>query len=145
MINFTDNIPIQSRLWIRWGKVAKTGEGLVELKNITFYGPVLDDCEPIEEKGHLFLDLTKHFLMIIPRPYIIKFEWEDKIFQSTKEVKFKTVRLHDGSMGILNKIKSKDKLLLDCSGHRTEEEAKGNFKVTYDAILFNQYDEPYSF
>lgn len=133
-----------TKLWVEWGKIVNIGNGIVDLEKIKFSGPVLLDCMKFENQGHIFLDLTKHFVVVIPRPYIIKMEWDGVISQDTKQVKIKSMKLYDGDLGFLNKLKLKDKLLIDCSGHHSDDEAAGKYRLTFESLLYNQYGFPYN-
>ena len=134
-----------SSLWLKWKKIINTGSGLVELSDIELTGPVLSDCLKLEINGYLLLDLTLHFIIIIPEPYIVKLEWEGLVSQTENEVKIKKIILHDGKLGLLNKLKKKDKILIDCAGHHTDDENRGKYRTTYTSILFNEFGEPYDF
>lgn len=138
-------VPLHTRLWIEWKKVSKSGSGIVELKDIVFYGPIFSDCEKLDDKGFIYLDLTKHFLVLLPKPYFIKFEWEGVEVQDSNGAKLKKAYFLDDDLGLLNKITHKDKLLLDCSGHHSNDVKNGIYKPAFDAILYNEYNEPYKF
>lgn len=139
------SIPENTRLWVEWQKIAKKGSGIVELHKIRMHGPIFNDCEKMEENGFIFIDLTKHFLIILPKPYFVKMEWEGLYHQDSSGANVKKIFLKDDDLGLLNKISNKDKLLLDCSGHHTRDVEVGYYKPAFDAILFNQYNEPYKF
>jgi hypothetical protein len=143
--NLVSSIPYSARLWLSWNKIHHAGSGKVELKELKLTGPVLQDCLALEVSGNILLDLTKHFLVLIPKPYIIKFEWNNITFQDLKEVKIDTGFLLDGDLGLLNNLKNDDKILIDCSGHHTNDEAKGRYKISFSAILCNKTEEPYNF
>lgn len=143
--NLLHSISYSSRLWVSWDKIHNSGSGTVELKNLKFTGPVLQDCMKLEETGSLLLDLTKHFLVLIPKPYIIKFNWTGLISQSTTEVKIQNGILQDEALGLLNNIKNTDKLLIDCSGHHTNDIKNGRHKLSFTSILCNKLEEPYNF
>jgi hypothetical protein len=140
-----DKVPTQSRLWLKWDKAVHLGNGEVRLDNPVFYGPVLADCEPIEEAGEIKLDLTSHYLILILDPYMITLRWEGKVSQTTLEVKFKTMFLKDGAFGKLSLLQDDDQILMDCTGQTTEARAQNQFKMAYDAIVFNSLKQPYDF
>lgn len=134
-----------NQLWIKWQSVEKVGNGLVKLKNAKFFGPVMVDCVKIEESGSIFIDLTKHFIVMIPTPYIVKLTWNKLLSQDSQEAVFDEILVEDKSLGHLNKLKDTDLILMDCSGHTTEEEAKGNYKTTYQAMVYKETMESYNF
>lgn len=134
-----------NQMWVRWSKVSHKGDGTVILKDPEFFGPVLSDCEPLDKKGHIFLDLTSHLLILIPKPYTVKLAWDKLISQDSSIIKFNKITLEDTELGHLSKLKDKDYILIDCAGHTVEEEKKGNYKMTYRAILHNSDMTPYDF
>lgn len=134
-----------NQLWLKWSKVSHKGNGIVVLKNPEFFGPVLADCAAMDPQGHILLDLTCHFLVIIPKPYIIKLSWDKVLSQDTTSIKFDKITLEDTELGHLSKLTDKDFILLDCKGHTVEEESKGNYKMSYSAILYNSSMVPYDF
>lgn len=139
-------VPKNNQLWLKWESIERLGNGILKLKNAEFYGPVLLDCEPIEKAGFINIDLTKHFLVIIPSPYIVKLTWTDVISQDTSSIKFSEMIIEDKTLGQLdNKLTNRDSLLLDATGHTTEEESKGRYKASFEGMLYNDNQEPYDF
>jgi hypothetical protein len=141
--DLTKNIKLFNRLWLKWDKINHLGDGTIELTNPTFYGPVLSDCLPMEETGGINLDLTSHFLVIIPKPYIVRLTWEDKISQDNNSAKFKKAILLDQSLGNLKLLKKDNKVLIDCEDHTTEARARGKLKPSFNAIVFDSNDQIY--
>jgi hypothetical protein len=137
------SVAYKDKLWLKWEKIIHEGNGKITLKNPEFYGPVLDDCESLEEQGYILLDLTKHFILHIPTPYEVKLSWNKKLSQDKKSVKFDKITLQDGELGRLKLLKNKDKILINCKDHTTEQMDKGNFKLRFQAIAYNEHDEPY--
>jgi len=138
-------VPTKNQMWLRWKKVVNDGSGKITLKDAEFFGPVLEDCEKMEQSGFIRLDLTKHFILIIPKPYIIELKWSKIVSQDTEKIVFEEIVLEDGDIGLLNKLKTRDLLLLDCTGHTTEEEARGKYRAAYNAMLYNESLTPYDF
>jgi hypothetical protein len=138
-------IPQPNQLWLSWKEAHLEGDGRVLLKKAFFHGPVLKDYLALEEAGHIYLDFTKHFIVLIPRPYVVKVEWKGILNQGPGGVYFKKVIIEDTTLGHLNKVKNSDSILLDCSGHTVENESAGNHIAAYAAMLYNELSEPYSF
>lgn len=138
-------VPNTSQLWLKWDRAICKGEGTVELKNAEFFGPVLNDCLKLENSGFLNLDLTKHFILIIPAPYIVRFSWDGVISQDQTSIKLAAARFEDLSLGHLNKLKKSDLILLDCSGHTTEDESRGHYKAVFEAMVYDETKNPYDF
>jgi len=139
-------VPKSNQLWLKWDKVEKQGNGLVNLINPVFYGDVLSDCDPIEKSGFINIDLTKHFIIQIPGPYIIKLSWDNLTSQDGSKATFDKMTIEDSLLGQLdNKLSDRDLLLLDATGHRTEEEAKGRYKHSFQGMLYNDAMEAYDF
>jgi hypothetical protein len=134
-----------NQLWIKWDSIELTGDGLVRLKNAKFFGPVMSDCAKIQESGSIYIDLTKHFIVLIPTPYIVKLTWIGVKSQDSKEAIFGELIVEDKSLGHLNKLKNTDLILLDCSGHTVEEESRGNYKSTYQAMVYKESMDSYDF
>ena len=144
-IDLSKKVSSFNQLWLRWERVVHHGNGIITLVNPIFFGPVLDDCDPMEPSGHIQLDLTNHYLLIIPRPYYVKLEWEGFISQDKKEIKFKKITLHDSDLGKLSLLKDGNKILLDCTDQTSEARQEGRFKVAFDAMVFNSLGQPYDF
>ena len=135
----------KNKLWVKWSEIGKIGNGKVDLKNVQFYGPVTQDYLPLEEKGEIKLDFTNHFLFIVPSYYIVEMSWEAVKSQEQGSIKFDKVTLHDENVGLLNKIKDNDLLLIDCGGHTEEERQSGNYRMVYDCMLYKEGKDPYDF
>lgn len=139
-------VPAKNQLWLKWDSAIKEGDGTVKLKNAEFYGPVLSDCAPIEPAGHINIDLTKHLVLLIPSPYIVKLSWSSLLSQDSISAKFSEMLLEDKTLGHLsNKLTDRDCILLDATGHTTEEEAKGKYKTSFDGMIYNENKDPYDF
>ena len=135
----------KNKLWARWKRVSRTGDGRVSLHDMEFYGPVTQDYFPLEEKGNLRLDFTNHFLFRIEEYYIVQLSWEGIVSQEQGLVKFKKVTLDDQSVGLLDKIKDNDLLLIDCSGHTDKDRSSGNYRLVYHSMLYDETGAPYDF
>lgn len=138
-------VPETNQLWIKWKSINKIGNGRVDLQDAEFYGPVTQDYLPLEDTGTLRLDLTHHFLFRIDEYYIVEISWESVKTQEQGSIKFDKITINDENVGLLDKIKEKDLLLIDCSGHTEEERAAGNYKMVYEAMLYNETGAPYDF
>lgn len=139
-------VPKKNQLWLKWGSVSREGNGIIKLKDAEFFGPVLSDCEPIEHKGFINIDLTKHFVLLIPAPYIVKLSWDSLVCQDHTSAKFLEMVIEDKTLGHLdNKLSSKDFILLDATGHTTEDESKGKYKYSFEGMVYNSSMEPYNF
>lgn len=143
--NLKWKISKSNQLWVRWKDVDKPGNGIVKLKSAEFFGPVLSDCENIEESGFINIDLTRHLLLITPSPYIIKLSWNKLTYQDTSVAKLEEILLHDGNLGFLSKLKKNDLILLDCTDHTTENESRGFYKAAFEGMIYNEDLEPYTF
>lgn len=139
------NIPHQSQLWLSWKKVKKEASGEIRLISPQFTGPVLQDCEKLEESGLIRLDLTQHFLIIIPRPYIVELRWNKLLRQDKTVVLADTITLSDSDLGCLSILTDTDRILLDCTDHTTEKMAQGVLKYSFRAVVYKETGEPYEF
>lgn len=137
-------VPKNNQLWLKWSKINHIGNGIIDLKKPRLYGPVLSDCLPLEESGKILLDLTKHFIILIPEPYEVTLEWNKKLSQSTTEIKFDTMKLIDTKLGLLNILKNKDLILIDCTDHTTERISKGFYKFSFNSMIYQDGKEPYN-
>lgn len=142
--NILNSVINKNQLWISWEKLNHLGNGNIELNNITLSGPVLLDCSPMEKSGFLYFDLTEHFTVIIPEPYIIKFSWSDLLNQSTDKINIKRANIEDRNLGFLKLLTNKDKILLDCKDHHTDAEARGVYKASFRAMVYNSDGIPYN-
>ena len=133
-----------NQLWIKWDNLIHQGNGKISLNDVTFFGPVMSDCDPIEESGEIQLDLTKHYLLLIPKPYYVKMSWDSKISQNDREARFSKITLHDSELGHLKLLKDDDQLLLDCTDQTTEARQKGKLKVAFDTMVYDCSGQPYS-
>lgn len=136
-------VPKTNQLWLKWKSIVHKGNGTIELKFPEFYGPVLSDCIPIEESGYILLDLTKHFIVLIPEPYEIRLNWNKKLSQDNQKATFDKIILEDGKLGLLSLLKNNDEILIDCSNHTTEKWDKGQYKLNFPAMAYNEFKEPY--
>ena len=137
--------PKSSQLWVKWKKIVKDGSGVIKLKNAQFYGPVLNDCEPMDQVGFIRLDLTKHFLILIPKPYIVELKWDKVKSQDSSTVKFDELTLVDTELGHLSKLTDKDLILLNCTDHTSEKMSEGVYKFSFEAMLYKETMDPYEF
>jgi hypothetical protein len=138
-------IPQKNQLWLRWKSVTKEGDGTIKLIGAEFFGPVLQDCVAIEPAGSIRLDLTKHLIIITPQPYLINVKWDALVSQDSEKAVFKELVLEDSALGLLNRLTARDLILIDCTGHTTEQEAKGRFMAAFSAMIYKETMEPYDF
>jgi len=134
----------ESKLWLKWSKVEHLGDGTIKLYKPKLYGPVLSDCLPLEESGHIILDLTEHFILLIPEPYHIIVKWNKKISQTTAGVTFDYITIEDNKLGCLKLLKNKDKILIDCTDHTKEKMDQGVYKFAFNSMVYNEHDSPYN-
>lgn len=135
----------KNKLWLRWSNVSKVGDGRIELLSAEMFGPVTQDYLPLEQKAELKLDFTNHFLLLVPSFYIVELSWESIRSQEVGSIKFDKIILHDQNVGLMDKIKSDDLLLIDCTGHTEEDISAGNYKLVFDTMLYKEGKEPYDF
>lgn len=134
-----------SQAWIKWENLQKNLNNSITLYNVEMYGEVFSDCLQLDTSGFIYLDLTEHFIIQVSRPYIIKMTWNGVISQDKTKVLIKNVILEDQDFGFLHKLVNNDRILLDCSGHTTEAEEKGKYKLAYRAMVYNELLEPYDY
>lgn len=132
-----------NQLWLSWDNINHLGDGTISLINARFSGPVLSDCLEIPEKGNMFLDFTNHYLIIIPKPYIVEIKWDNKISQDNTEAIFKTMTVVDNELGNLKLLKNMDKILIDCTDHSTEAQSRGKFKTSFISMVYDSNNLPY--
>jgi hypothetical protein len=133
----------KNHLWLKWKSLSHEGNGRIILKKPYFYGPVLEDCEPLETSGKMKLDLTPHFLLILPKPYFVELSWDKLLNQNTSKAEFNQMELHDQGLGKLSLLKNSDKIFIDCTDQSTEAQERGVFKMAFEIVVFNEFDEPY--
>ena len=138
-------VPEANQLWVTWDKVAKIGNGKVELINAEFTGPVTHDYIELEQIGNLKLDFTNHFIIVIDGFYIVELSWDSVKSQEVGSIKFDKIILHDENVGLLDKIKDVDKLLVDCTDQTDTERGEGNYKMVYGAMLYDELNQSYDF
>jgi len=136
-------VPKPNQLWLKWKSVEHKGDGTIVLNSPKFYGPVLADCLPIDETGYIILDLTKHFIVLIPEPYEIVLKWDKKLGQTTASAWFNKMTIEDNRLGLLKLLKKSDEILIDCSDHTTEKWEKGKYKLTFPSMVYQDGSEPY--
>ena len=137
-------IPLCNQLWLKWEKIKKDNNNVITLINPYFTGEVLADCSPIEKAGFINLDLTKHYIILINQPYLVKISWKELLSQSKDKAIFKSMIIDD-PLGLLNKLSNSDTILLDCTGHTEEAEAKGSYLQYFSAMVYKETMEPYDF
>lgn len=138
-------VPKNNQLWLKWKSLITLPDGTIKLKGAEFYGAVLQDCEPLEVSGTINLDLTKHLIVLTPVPYIVEIKWNKLLSQDTQKATFDVITIKDSRLGMLNKLTNRDLILIDCTGHTTEEEAKGRYKSAFQAMIYKETLEPYAF
>jgi len=134
-----------NKLWVTWNKVDRVGNGKVELIDVEFTGPVTQDYVELEQAGSLRLDFTNHFIVRVEEFYIVELSWDAVKIQETGSIKFDKIILHDENVGLLDKIKDTDKLLIDCTDQTEEERQAGNYLMVYPSMLYDSLNEPYDF
>ncbi len=145
MVNLKNIVNKSSQLWLKWGKVTPLENNSVKLHDVVMYGEVLNDCSKIDKAGFIYLDFTMHYIVLLTKPYIVKLTWDSLLTQDTEAVNIESIIIEDQEFGFMNQLKNTDRILLDCSGHTTEEEERGHYLAAYRAMLYNEYLEPYEF
>lgn len=145
IIDLNKKILNKNKLWVKWKTVDRIGDGRIQLNNVEMYGPVTQDYIPLEPKGELRLDFTNHFILRLDNYYIVSLTWESVKSQEQGSIKFKKVTLEDKNVGLLDKIKNSDLLLIDCGDHTELKRNTGQFKMVYPSMLFNELQQPYDF
>lgn len=134
-----------AKMWIKWTAAEHQGNGLIKLKGCTFYGPVLSDLVKIEDNETMSLDFTHHFIVLVPKPYLVKFRWDRVVEQNPSKAMIEGAELLDQELGCLKIAKDSDRMLVDFTGHRLEDQQRGFIKPHFEAMLYNAQNMPYSF
>jgi len=138
-------VPETNKLWVSWKRVNRLGDGKVELIDVEFTGPVTQDYAQLEQTGSIRLDFTNHFIVRVDEFYIVELSWASVKTQELGSIKFDNVLLHDENVGLLDKIKDNDKLLIDCTNQTEEERQAGNYLMVYPSMLYDSLNAPYDF
>jgi hypothetical protein len=126
--------------------VKVSGDGIIDLLKPCFFGPVMDDCAPIDEIQTLPLDFTEQYMIVLAKPYIVDFTWTSKPQQEQGKAFFSKITIKDDTLGSLAKIiKKNDTLLIDCKGHHSDDWEKKKYRVNFRAALYKDGQEPYTF
>lgn len=141
--DYSKKVSTLNKLWLKWQSLSHEGDGLIRLKSPEFYGPVFDDCEPIEESGKIILDLTHHFLIHLPKPYQLELKWDRLLNQDKTGARFNEMTIQDHDLGKLSLLKNGDQIFIDCTDQTTDAQEDGLFKTAFPSMIFNSYDEPY--
>lgn len=145
-INSFKKIQEKHKLYLKWGAITNEGSGKIVLIRPTFVGPVLKDCEPIEESGELLLDFTDQCLVLLVKPYEVKISWKKKLYQDQDIIKFDEVMIEDTSFGHVTRLLTvRNSIVIDCSGHHTDDIQKGRYVRLFKSFLLKESGEPYSF
>lgn len=141
--DLTKKVSVTNHLWLKWKSIEHLGDGKIQLNKPYFYGPVLQDCEPMESKGMIRLDLTPHFMLILPKPYFVELSWDNLISQDSQKVTFDKMSIQDQDLGKLAILKNEDKIFLNCTDQTTEAQQRGVFKAAFEIMVFNSLGQPY--
>ena len=141
--DLTKKVSVKNHLWLEWKSLEHLGDGKIQLNSPHFYGPVLQDCEPLDATGMIRLDLTPHFMLILPKPYFVELSWSKLLSQDSQKVTFDVMTIQDQELGKLSILKNKDKLFINCTDQTTEAQEKGVFKAAFEIMAFNSLGEPY--
>lgn len=141
--DLTKKVSTKNHLWLSWNKVIHKGNGVIELMAPRFSGPVLSDCEPLEASGKINLDLTHHFLLQLPSPYMVELSWNSLLSQDTSEAKFDIMTIKDTKLGKLSLLTDRDRIFINCKDQTTEAQMSGTFKIAFEIMVFNNMNQPY--
>ena len=134
------------QLWLSWESLRRQGDGKIFLYKPIFWGPVTQDCDPMEKKGRIVLDFTDQYLVELLRPYEVELRWENKISQEAGKILFEKMTIQDTELGSIHKLISKyDAIMIDCKGHHSDDIERGHFATTFKSFIFNEFGEPYQF
>ncbi|RKZ96613.1 MAG: hypothetical protein DRQ40_00445 [Gammaproteobacteria bacterium] len=143
ILDLTKKVSIKNHLWLSWDKVKHLGDGTIALIKPRFTGPVLQDCEAMEVSGRINLDLTHHFVLLLPKPYVVVLSWDKLLKQDCTEVTFDKMIIKDTGLGKLSLLTNNDRIFLNCQDQTTEAQAKGTFKLAFEIMVFNNLNQPY--
>lgn len=141
------SISEKNKLWLKWKKTFRVGDGRIELSNAELYGPVTHDYVKVPDDDFINLDFTNHFLI---RPdldnyYVVKLSWDKVGSQEVGSIKFDKLVLEDVNVGLMDKLQDSDLLLIDCKDQTDVRRQAGYYKMNYDAYLCNSSGEAYEF
>jgi len=129
------------KLELHWNKVIYEQDGIAQLKNCYFIGPVLKEVDQMNESDSMPLDFGKQYILVVPHYYIANLSWNG-IHQTTERIDLKNVILSNKYVNSVPKLNDNDYILIDTSNHTDE---KHHFYLTYPSYLLKTDGELYSF
>jgi hypothetical protein len=130
------------KLEIHWEKTNYENDGICNLENAYFSGPVLSIAEKIKPNDNINLDFYKQYIVLTKNVYVANLSWGDVINGDNKVV-LKTAKItHDTELNRVPKLKNTDYLVVDTSGHENEGHA---YNFVYPTYVINIDSNLYDF
>jgi len=109
-------------LALRWEYVVYNLDGICELHNAYFSGPVLNLAQAVEPNDFIMLDFYSQYIHIVNGTFVAKFHWgEVKYVEDSKKILLKNAYItHDTELNRVPKLSSCDWLLIDTSNHTSD-------------------------
>lgn len=134
--------PERYRLELHWSEVVYNKDGVCNLKNAFFSGPVLSDAEKVQDNDFIMLDFYTQYLILVRNVYVGKLSWKEVIYDN-KIIKLSDAKItHDTELNRVPKLKDKDYLIIDTRNH---ERAVHNINLLYKTYVVNEDGELYNF
>lgn len=133
----------QYRLELRWDKAFYEKDGICELKNARFSGPVLSIANAIQPNDHIMVDFYKQYVILVDNVYVAKLSWKDVNYNKDNTVGLTGCYLtHDTELNKVPKFKDTDYIVIDTKNH---EEAVHAFNLVYTSYVINEDGVLYKF
>ena len=130
------------RLELHWAKAVYNEKGVCYLIDAYFSGPTLADAEKVQDDDYIMLDFYTQYLILVRNVYVGKLSWKEVTY-SNKTIKLSDAKItHDTELNRVPKLKDKDYLVIDTSGHERELHT---LNLLYKTYVVNEYGELYNF
>lgn len=132
----------RNRLDLYWSKV-RYSKGCCHFTGAYFAGPVLQFAEKINPNDFILLDLYKQYFIFSSTPLLAKFSWGAVEYSADKRILLSNaVLVHDVELNKVPKLRNKDHIVIDTSGHDAATHAS---VMTYIGIVVDDTNMAYNF
>lgn len=130
------------RLEIHWEKALYNNEGICELNNAYFSGPVLNKAAKIKDNDNIMLDFFSQYISLAKSVYVGKLSWGEVVYSENKVFIKDAILTHESELNRVPQLKNDDYLVIDTANH--EGHLHYTFP-TYKTYVITAGDDLYNF
>jgi hypothetical protein len=129
-------------LELHWEKAVFNIDGICELVNAYFTGPVLSLAAKINSNDMIRIDFYSQYVYLVRTPYVAVLKWADVIYKDDRVYLDKCFIEHVTELNKLPFLLYDDWLLIDTSTHTIEQHP---FNLVYPTYVMNPLKDVYNF